>query len=68
MFSLCESMKWAHLPNAGGLYDQHPELLDGFRYIFSVRGEEQERQRKLEEQKMGKGRARNPGVAGRRRR
>lgn len=35
MFSLCSSMKWAHLPNAGGLYDQDPVLLNKFKYIFS---------------------------------
>lgn len=65
MFSLCEGMKWSHLPNAGGLYDQDPELLDGFRYIFSVRAEheaEEQRQREREANKK-------PGrrVAGRRR-
>lgn len=29
-------MKWAHLPNAGGLYDQDPDLLDRFEYIFGA--------------------------------
>jgi hypothetical protein len=42
-------MKWSHLPLAGGLYDQSPDLLDQFRYIFGKRGEEQERERKKNE-------------------
>jgi hypothetical protein len=31
------------------LYDQSPDLLDQFRYIFGKRGEEQERERKKNE-------------------
>lgn len=34
MFALCQNMKWAHLPNAGGIYDQDPELMDAFFMIF----------------------------------
>lgn len=30
-------MSWAHLPVAGGLLDQDPDLLDKFRYIFGAR-------------------------------
>lgn len=54
MFSLCEGMKWAHLPNAGGLYDQDPDLLDQFRYIFSARSEHDAEERKKEENKKNK--------------
>lgn len=51
MFALCQSMKWAHLPNAGGLYDQDPDLLDKFEYIFGEmaaheRAEEEKRKKK----------------------
>lgn len=57
---MCEAMKWAHLPEAGGLYDQHPDLLDGFALIFGKRAEyedEQERKRQAEERrKTGKSR------------
>lgn len=42
-------MKWAHLPEAGGLYDQNPQLLDGFQRIFSIRSDyEAEKQEKDE--------------------
>lgn len=61
MFSLCENMKWTHLPAAGGLYDQHPDLIDGFRYMFSKRAEFEEIRRKQEEAKSKRGQGRNPG-------
>lgn len=55
MFALCEGMKWAHLPNAGGLYDQDPELLDGFRIIFYERSKHEEAEAKKRKNEMGKG-------------
>jgi hypothetical protein len=55
MFSLCENMKWAHLPLAGGLYDQSPELLDKFMYIFQQRAViEAEEARKREREAKSK--------------
>jgi hypothetical protein len=56
-------MRWNHLPVAGGIYDQHPKLLEQWRVIFEKRAEEEERQRRREENKS-KNKAR---VAGRRR-
>lgn len=50
-------MKWAHLPVAGGLYDQDPALLDGFQIIFHERAEaeaEAEAKRKSEEAKTSR--------------
>jgi hypothetical protein len=44
-------MKWNHLPVAGGLYDQHPRLLEEFRIIFSERAEHEERKRRQDERK-----------------
>jgi hypothetical protein len=29
-------MNWAHLPVQGGIYDQHPDLIDQFEEIFSI--------------------------------
>lgn len=67
LFSMCEAMKWSHLPSPGGLYDQHPDLLDGFMYIFAERSkydrEKQERERKEQERKSRSG----GKIAGRRR-
>lgn len=36
-------MNWAVLPNAGGLYDQHPQLLDDWLYIFQEQHAEEDR-------------------------
>jgi len=72
MFVLCEGMKWSHLPVAGGLYDQHPDLLDAFRIIFGIRARHDEEQRQKEEAErkrmMGKqsqGRRRRPSTSSR---
>jgi hypothetical protein len=51
MFALCESMKWNHLPEPGGLYAQDPELLEGFMYIFGARAEHQEAEEKKRDNK-----------------
>lgn len=62
-------MKWNHLPTDGGLYAQHPDLLDGFSYIFQERNkhdrEEHEREKKKQEAERRKGGSAR--VAGRRR-
>lgn len=44
-------MKWAHLPVAGGIYDQHPDFVDGVRYIMQRKYEAEEAKRKAEERK-----------------
>ena len=31
---MCVGMQWNHLPVAGGLYDQNPEILERFYYIM----------------------------------
>lgn len=49
MFSLCANMKWNHLPNAGGLYDQDPGLLEKFTYIFAKVNEHQEQERRRQD-------------------
>ncbi len=59
LFAMCKAMKWAHLPVAGGIYDQHPQLLEDFMYIFNKQAEwdelEQKREkRKQEQQKLKK--------------
>jgi hypothetical protein len=51
-------MKWAHLPVAGGLLDQHPQFLEEIAYIFQERNayREREQKRREAEQRQGKGR------------
>jgi hypothetical protein len=65
-------MKWAHLPVAGGLYDQHPDLLDGFKIIFGIRADYEAKEAEKRDKEMGKGQQRNktssrPSSRGRRR-
>lgn len=39
LYLIAKQMRWAHLPVAGGLYDQHPELLDQWQVIFRLENE-----------------------------
>lgn len=51
LFALCEQMKWSHLPVAGGIYDQHPKLLEEWQIIFAARARKEEQERRIEERK-----------------
>jgi hypothetical protein len=64
---MCEAMDWNHLPMAGGLYDQNPELLERWRYLFTERSRYEEIKRKEEQRKGPQQRGRGM-VAGSRRR
>jgi hypothetical protein len=70
LFGICEAMKWNHLPVSGGLYAQHPDLLDDFALIFQVRAahEEAERKKQEQEQKKQMGRTGSSRTRGPRRR
>lgn len=48
---ICEAMNWCHLPVAGGLYDQHPELLNQWLQIWSAKHEVDEAKRRQQENK-----------------
>lgn len=48
-------MKWAHLPVAGGLYDQDPDLLDGFQIIFFERAEHEAAEARKRERENNRG-------------
>jgi hypothetical protein len=45
-------MKWSHLPVGGGIYDQHPKLLDDWLTIMGIDGEQEEK--RMREQKKEK--------------
>lgn len=62
-------MKWNHLPVAGGVYDQHPDLMDKFHYIFVKRADHEDKQRKKDEQERNRkmGKPSQAGKKGRRR-
>lgn len=66
MFSLCEGMKWSHLPVAGGIYDQHPILMDKFQIIFQMRAEIESKRQEEEERKNRANSGGSRRVAGRR--
>lgn len=57
LFILCDAMRWAHLPTAGGLYDQDPQLLEEFAIIFTRRSEYERNKQAAQEAKdqAGKG-------------
>jgi hypothetical protein len=47
-------MEFRHLPMPGGLFAQHPGLLDAFRYIWSEQAAE-DRRRKAKEKNAKRG-------------
>ena len=51
MFALCENMKWAHLPIAGGLEDQSPDFIRMCHYMFQERAKYEAKKAKEEERK-----------------
>lgn len=56
LFALCQNMKWSHLPVAGGLYDQHPQLLEEWEVIFSEVAAYEAEQEAKREQEAGRSR------------
>lgn len=57
---ICDSCDWRHLPVAGGIYEQHPDFLDGMLMLKNLRAKHEEEKRRKEEAKskaeMGRGR------------
>lgn len=45
LYLQCQGMKWNHLPVMGGIYDQHPKMLDDFLIIDNIRSQAIARQR-----------------------
>lgn len=43
LFVLCDAMRFANLPVAGGIYDQHPVLIDEWQVLFGLKAEDQNR-------------------------
>lgn len=50
-------MKWAHLPNAGGIYDQSPALLDDWSIIFQKQGEARQREADKQDRELAEAKA-----------
>jgi len=47
-------MKWNHLPVAGGIYDQHPRLLQEWSIIFAAKAEHEKEEAKKQKAQMEK--------------
>ena len=48
MYHLLAHMEWAHLPVAGGIYDQHPAFLEQLMIIFTIKDGEDRRKAERE--------------------
>lgn len=64
MIALMDGMGWKHLPNAGGLYDQHPDFIEKVKYYMG-RKATIEKQKADKTSKMPRGRP-GTGMGGRR--
>jgi hypothetical protein len=54
LFIDCQMFDWNHLPRAGGVWDQDPEVMDAFRLInYEINKVERENQRKEAANKKG---------------
>lgn len=53
-------MNWAHLPVAGGIYDQHPQLIDEWFVLFAEKAahDKQEEERAKREREAASRRRR----------
>lgn len=67
LFSLCEAMRWNHLPSAGGLYDQHPRLLEDWLMIFNTKAEHEKAEAEKRNRELGNKAGASKGRRGRRR-
>jgi len=42
-------MNWTHLPNAGGLYDQHPDFIADLWVIFAAQAKKEAEEKRRQE-------------------
>lgn len=55
LFNLAQAFSFKHLPEPGGLYQQHPDILDRFLYILSEQQKQQKQEDKERERKQSRG-------------
>lgn len=60
-------MNWAHLPVAGGVYDQDPELLEQWLAIWKVKNELADEEKRKQEAEARNAASQNKTTRGRRR-
>lgn len=52
LYSVCKLFKFNYLPVAGGLYDQHPRLLEDFLMIAQIEARAERRRQEKREREM----------------
>lgn len=52
LYILSKTLKFAHLPDPGGLYDQSPILLQEWMEIAQAEGEAEQKKQEMEERKQ----------------
>lgn len=52
LFLFCEGTKWAHFPVQGGIYDQHPLLIDEWGILFSMKADHDRREHEKSRSQM----------------
>lgn len=57
-------MKWNHLPVAGGLYAQHPDLIKGFEVIFEAKADHEAKEAAKEKRTQGRQRGKGASMRG----
>ena len=62
---MCQAMGFKHLPMAGGIFDQHPLLMDRFMHIFSEIRKEEERKEAEKNRRQGGPTPKNPKMSSR---
>lgn len=59
MYILCKSLKWTHLPAGGGIYDQHPKLLDDFLIIMAIEADADRRDHEKQKREIERNQKKN---------
>lgn len=51
LYLQCQVFKWNHLPEPGGIYGQHPKLLDDFMVVDQINIRAKNRRQAMEARK-----------------
>lgn len=54
LYHMLKSMKWNHLPVAGGIYDQHPGFLDDMSVIMDAEADAERKREAKRKREAGK--------------
>lgn len=54
LFSFCSAMEFSIMPVAGGVYDQHPKLIEQWDYLFRARADKHKNDKKKPPPRRGR--------------